>query len=62
MEGLNMGIVREMPIPLAPIDLQQEFAERLKRLSVVKAAYDRSEVDLERLFASLRHGAIRGEL
>ena len=62
MDGLNMGIIKEMPIPLVPIELQQEFAERLKRLDVVKATYRCSEVDLEELFASLQHGAFQGEL
>lgn len=62
MEGLNMGIIKEMPIPLAPIDLQLEFAERLRRLSEHRAAQRRSEANLEALFASLQHRAFRGEL
>lgn len=62
MEGLNMGIIREMPIPLAPIDLQLEFAERLKQVSELKAAQRRSEADLEALFDSLQHRAYQGAL
>lgn len=62
MEGLNMGIIKEMPIPLVPIELQQEFAERLKRLSVLKAAHGRSEAGFKGLFASLQDSAFRGEL
>jgi type I restriction enzyme S subunit len=62
MEGLNMGIIKEMPIPLAPIDLQVKFAARLKQVGQHKAAQRRSEANLEALFGSLQHRAFRGEL
>ena len=62
MEGLNMGIIKEMPVPLAPIDLQETFAERLTQVSHLKATQRRSEAELEALFASLQHRAFRGEL
>jgi type I restriction enzyme S subunit len=62
MEGLNMGIIKEMPIPLAPIDLQVEFVERLTQVGANKAAQRRSEANLEALFGSLQHRAFRGEL
>lgn len=62
MEGLNMGIIREMPIPLVPIELQEEFAERVKAMSELKTEQRRSEADLEELCASLQHHAFRGEL
>ncbi len=62
MEGLNMGIIKEMPIPLAPIELQVKFGERLKQLSDVRAELRRSEEELETLFASLQYRAFRGEL
>lgn len=62
MEGLNMGIIKEMPVPLAPIDLQLEFAERLRRVSEQRAAERRLEVNLAALFGSLQRRAFRGEL
>ena len=62
MEGLNLGIIKEMPIPLAPIELQEKFAERLQQVSDLKATQRRSGAYLEALFASLQHRAFRGEL
>lgn len=62
MAGLNMGIIREMPIPLAPIDLQEEFAEKVAAVGGVKTSQCIGEIGLYSLFASLQHRAFRGEL
>ena len=62
MEGLNMGIIKEMPIPLAPIRLQEEFAQKLTKVNALKAGQRRSETELNTLFACLQHRAFQGEL
>jgi type I restriction enzyme S subunit len=62
MEGLNMGIIKAIPIPLAPIELQQVFAHRLAAVANVKSAQRTSFAELDALFASLQHRAFRGEL
>ncbi len=62
MDGLNRGIIKEMPIPLVPIELQVRFGKRLKLLRDVRAELRRSDYELEVLFASLQHRAFRGEL
>jgi type I restriction enzyme S subunit len=62
MEGLNMGIIRELPIPLAPIALQNAFAERLKMVRHITSRQRRSDAQLGTLFESLQHCAFRGEL
>ena len=62
MEGLNMGIIKEMPIPLAPIELQQEFAMKLNAVQDICAEGRRSGAELETLFASLEYRAFRGAL
>ena len=62
MAGLNMGIIREMPIPLAPIELQERFAKKIEALGCVKLAHCNREASLSALFASLQHRAFRGEL
>jgi type I restriction enzyme S subunit len=62
MEGLNMGIIKELPIPLAPMELQHAFAQRVASIARARAAHQQSEAQLEDLFASLQHRAFRGEL
>ena len=62
MDGLNMGIVKEMPIPLAPLALQQAFDRRLRAARQMRGAHERSIAQLDDLFASLQHRAFRGEL
>lgn len=62
MDGLNMGIIKAMPIPVPPLSEQREFADRAR--SVI-AARDRAtsagKAD-DDLFASLQSRAFRGEL
>ena len=62
MAGLNMGIIKAMPIPVAPLALQREFARRVAAVETLKTAHRRSLVELDALFASLQHRAFRGEL
>jgi type I restriction enzyme S subunit len=62
MDGLNMGIIKEMPVPLVPIDLQREFEIRLKALQKVRSANIQAAAELDALFASLQHRAFQGEL
>lgn len=62
MEGLNMGIIKEMPIPLVPMELQETFATRLKEVSNLRMSEQRSAMECDALFGSLQHRAFRGDL
>ena len=62
MDGLNMGIIKAMPVPLAPVKLQHEFDIRLKALQKTKSANIEAAAELDTLFASLQHRAFQGEL
>ncbi len=62
MSGLNMGIIKQMPFPLAPLPLQREFARRVSAVEKLKAAQRAALAELDALFASLQHRAFRGEL
>lgn len=62
MDGLNMGIIKEMPIPLPPLALQNRYANLMRKLSDVRAGSRRSALELDALFCSLQHRAFRGEL
>jgi type I restriction enzyme S subunit len=62
MDGLNMGIIKGMPVPLVPMALQQTFATRAQAIEALKAQHRAALADLDALFTSLQHRAFRGEL
>jgi type I restriction enzyme S subunit len=59
---INIAKLREMPVPLPPLDLQQEFARRVETIERLKNTHRRSLEEMDALFASLQHRAFRGEL
>lgn len=61
-KNINLGILRELDVPLPPLSLQKEFAHRVKAVEKLKAAHRASLSELDALFASLQHRAFRGEL
>ncbi|HXN22416.1 MAG TPA: restriction endonuclease subunit S [Candidatus Dormibacteraeota bacterium] len=62
MNGLNMGIIKSMPIPLPPVQLQQDFARRVAAVEELKATCRTSLSELDALFNALQYRAFRGEL
>ena len=62
MSGLNMGLIKEMPILLPPIALQQEFGRRVAAVEKLKQAQHAALAELDALFATLQHRAFRGDL
>ena len=61
-KNLNLSMVREICIPLAPLHLQREFACRAAAVEKLKGAQRTSLANLNALFTSLQHRAFRGEL
>ncbi|QKT13862.1 restriction endonuclease subunit S [Rhodococcus sp. W8901] len=62
MSGLNMGIIKELPIPLVPIELQRKYVERTAHIESQRRDYRLGLAELDALFASLQSRAFRGEL
>lgn len=62
MDGLNMGIIRQLPLRLPPLFLQEEYGRRISALQSVEVTDRQSASALDDLFASLQHRAFRGEL
>jgi len=62
MDGLNMGIIKELPIQLPSINQQREFGERLAQLKAPLESTAKAQTALESMFTSLQHRAFRGEL
>jgi len=62
MDIINVGIVRKITIPLPPIKLQNQFAERVKVVEEQKSIAQASLLKSEELFNSLLQKAFNGEL
>ena len=62
MDGVNMGIIKAMPIPVPPIADQQEFAARVEQVARWGNSVDLAVKANEELFVSLQSRAFRGEL
>jgi type I restriction enzyme S subunit len=62
MEGLNMAIVRAMPVSLPPLALQQQFASIVESIKKQKSRLEAHLAELDLLFGSLQSRAFNGDL
>ena len=59
---ISMGRLAELVVPVPPLPLQQEFAQRVAEIREMEAAQAASRQRLKALFQSLLHRAFNGEL
>ena len=59
---ITLNRLRQLPVPLPPLSLQQEFARRVQAIDRLKTLHRQSLAQLDALFQSLQHRAFRGEL
>ena len=59
---ISMGRLRQLEVPVPPIELQHRFTEGTAAVERLKVAQRASLTKLDALFASLQHRAFRGEL
>lgn len=62
MDGLNMGIIKDMPVPLLPIDKQQEFVKQKKTIENKIETYQHALDEADLFFKSLTQKAFEGAL
>ncbi|MDP2419540.1 MAG: restriction endonuclease subunit S [Hydrogenophaga sp.] len=62
MAGLNMGIIKAMPVSLPPLPLQQTFATRIQAIEALKTQHRAALAAQDALFASLQQRAFAGTL
>lgn len=62
MDGLNLGIIKSLQIPLPPINVQRRYVIDLRNLRAMQAKMREQLVEADTLFASLSQRAFRGEL
>lgn len=60
--NVSLANLRELPIPIPPLPLQQKFAAIVESIELQKAAQRAHLAELDALFAALQHRAFRGEL
>lgn len=61
-KNINLGILRELPVPLPPLALQREFAARVEEARGVQSAQGKSAGKVEALYQSMLSKAFAGEL
>lgn len=61
-KNINLALLRDLPIPVPPLSLQQAFAVRIQAIEFLKAAHRAALAEFDALFASLQHRAFNGEL
>lgn len=62
MDGLNMGIIKGMPVPDIPIDQQSTFADLLGAIEADRSRATAAMQQDDALFTSLQSRAFKGEL
>lgn len=61
-KNINLKILGELPIPIPPIDLQQEFSRRRESVESMIGMQSVSDQQSDNVFQSLLHRAFCGEL
>lgn len=59
---LSLGQIKNIDIPVPPMELQKSFSEIVEKSEVLKAQLKSSLIDLENLYGSLSQRAFKGEL
>lgn len=62
MSGLNMGLIKSLPVALPPLDRQRLFVSRCQAIQELRRHHAASLTELDSLFASLQHSAFLGEV
>lgn len=59
---ITLGRLRELPVLVPPLAVQQTFATRIQAIEALKATHRAALAELDALFASLQQRAFSGEL
>lgn len=61
-KNINLKILRELEVPVPPIDLQNQFATIVEKVEGLKSRYQQTLTDLESFYGSLSEKAFKGVL
>ncbi len=59
---LSLGQIKNIDIPVPPIELQKTFSEIVEKSEILKTQFKNSLIELENLYGSLSQKAFKGEL
>ena len=62
MSGLNMGLIKSLPVALPPLERQRLFVSRCQAIQQLRSPHAAALTELDSLFVSLQHRAFRGDL
>ena len=62
MDGLNLTIVKDLKIPLPPIELQNQFEDVINSSKKKREVLSKSLIELEYMYKSVMQYALSGEL
>ena len=62
MSGLNMGIIKELPVELPPIEKQNDFSKLKQKVILQKELMVKELLRINSLFESLQNQAFSGNL
>lgn len=61
-KNINLGILRDLAVPLPPLEMQDRFVVRLNSIRDLKYSCSTHLAKLDALFASLQERAFKGRL
>ncbi len=61
IKGITSKLLKNLEIPVPPMELQNQFAEIVKQVEEIKKYQQESKMELENLFNNLMQKAFRGE-
>jgi type I restriction enzyme S subunit len=62
IKNVSLKSMRNFPIPLPPIDLQEKFCNRMNRIATIKLKINEALSKQTKLFNSLQNQAFSGQL
>lgn len=62
VQGINLADVKELPIPIPPLPLQEKFTAIVQKFERIRRQQREATRQAEHLFQTLLHRAFRGEL
>ena len=62
MDGLNMGLIKALPVPKVPLHLQQRFSDIVKQVQKTALRSAKACQETETLFSALQQRAFSGQL